>query len=198
MKTAKALLVAMMSCVALGATAEEPKPAADAAMAGLRPVYGRLKDINVRAAEKMPEESYGFKPTPEVKTFGQFVGHLADSNMAMCRAAMGEPFKFSDEIEKGKSSKADLVKALKDSYAFCDKVMGLSDADLGKPMKFFGADSSRFAAVDLLVGHGFEHYGNMVTYMRMKGLVPPSSEPPPAAPKPEVKSESKGAEPEKK
>jgi len=54
-------------------------------------------------------------------------------------------------------------------------------ANLGKPMKFFGADSSRFAALDLLIGHGFEHYGNMVTYLRMKGLVPPSSEPPPAA-----------------
>lgn len=197
MKAARTLLVAM-SCMALGATAEEPKPTADPAMAGIRPVYGRVKDINVRAAEKMPEESYGFKPTPEVKTFGQFVGHLADSNMTMCRAALGEPFKFSDEIEKSKSSKADLVKALKDSYAFCDKVIAMSDADLGKPMKFFGMDSSRFAAVDLLVGHGFEHYGNMVTYMRIKGLVPPSSEPPPAAPKPEVKPEAKGAAPDKK
>ena len=196
MKTAGPVLVAM-SFVALGAIAEEPKPPADAAMAGLRPVYGRMKDINVRAAEKMPEESYGFKPTPEVKTFGQFVGHLADSNMTMCRAAMGEGFKFSDEIEKGKTSKADLVKALKDSYAFCDKVMGMSDADLGKPMKFFGADSSRFAALDLLVGHGFEHYGNMVTYMRIKGLVPPSSEPP-AAPKSAEKPEPKAGASEKK
>ena len=196
MNAARAVLVAM-SCVALGAIAEEPKPVADAAMAGLRPVYGRVKDINVRAAEKMPEESYGFKPTPEVKTFGQLVGHLADSNTAMCRAAMGEGFKFSDEIEKGKTSKADLVKALKDSYAFCDKVMGMTDADLGKPMKFFGADSSRFAALDLLVGHGFEHYGNMVTYMRIKGLVPPSSEPP-AAPKSAEKPEPKGGASEKK
>src|SRR5258708_7504884 len=89
MKAARIVLVAM-SWDGCDGMAEEPKTAADAAMSGLRPVYGRVKDINVRAAEKMPEENYAFKPTLEVKTFGQFVGHLADSNMAMCHAALGE------------------------------------------------------------------------------------------------------------
>jgi len=188
---AAGIVLAALSCFPLGAIAQEAKPPADPAMSGLRPIYGRVKDINVRAAEKMPEESYGFKPTPEVKTFGQFVGHLADSNLMFCRAALGEAFKVSDEIEKGKTSKTDLVKALRDSYAFCDKVMAMSDADFARPMRFFGMESTRFAAVDLVVGHGFEHYGNLVTYMRMKGLVPPSSEPQPAAPKAAEKSEPK-------
>jgi len=168
-------LLAILACT-FSLAADDPKPVADPAMAGLRPLYGRIKDINVRAAKKMPEENFAFKPTPEVKSFGQFVGHLSDSNMTMCRAALGEGFKFDDANEKGKTSKADLVKALEDSYAFCDKVMALPDSELSKPMKFFGMESSRFAAVGLLVGHGFEHYGNMVTYMRIKGLVPPSSE----------------------
>ncbi|MBL8113333.1 MAG: DinB family protein [Acidobacteria bacterium] len=186
----KAALPALaLALVSLSAAAQETKPLTDPAMAGLRPVYGRVKDINIRAAEKMPEENYGFKPTPEVKTFGQFVGHLADSNVAICKLGLGEPFKVNDENEKTKTSKADLVKALKDSYAFCDKVMAMSDADLGKAMKFFGADSSRFASAGLVIGHGFEHYGNMVTYMRIKGLVPPSSETPPA--KPAEKAEAK-------
>jgi uncharacterized damage-inducible protein DinB len=138
-----------------------------------------VKDIAVRAAEKMPEEFYGFQPTPEVRTFGQLVGHLADSNVMLCSMALGEK-KEPWTVEKTKTSKADLVAALKESIGVCDRVFAQGDADLATGVKLFGVDTTRFALVGLIIGHEFEHYGNMVTYMRMKGLVPPSSEPPPA------------------
>lgn len=169
---------------------------ANPALAGMRPIWGRVKDIVARAAEKMPEDQYGFKPTPEVRSFGQVVAHVVDSQNWFCKMAMGEQGKYSDETEKNKTTKADLAAALKDSIANCDKVFALTDADLAKPMKLFGTDSTRFAAATLIVAHGFEHYGNMVTYMRMKGIVPPSSEPPPA--KKDAAAEKKDAPPAEK
>jgi uncharacterized damage-inducible protein DinB len=151
-------------------------PLADPAMAGLRPVWGRVKDILVRAAEKMPEEHYAFKPAPEVKTFGQMAAHVADAQYMMGGLILGEK-PPAGEIEKTKTSKADIVAALKDSVAWLDKAFALGDADAAKTVKLFGTDAPKFSVYALAIGHGFEHYGNMVTYMRMKGLVPPSSEP---------------------
>lgn len=190
----KRTLLAMLLCfAATGALAHDPKPApaastetpaasaaplADPAMSGLRPVWGRVKDILVRAAEKMPEEHYGFRPAPEVKTFGQMAAHVADAQYMMGGLILGEK-PPAGEIEKTKTSKADIVAALKDSVAYLDKAFALGDADAAKTVKLFGNDAPKFSVYALAIGHGFEHYGNMVTYMRMKGLVPPSSEPRP-------------------
>jgi uncharacterized damage-inducible protein DinB len=188
MKTLTALSAAMLAFLALPVSAQDAKPPAPAptaapianpAVSGLKMPWSRVKDIAVRAAEKMPEEFYGFQPTPEVRTFGQLVGHLADSNVMLCSMALGEK-KEPWTVEKTKTSKADLVAALKESIAVCDRVFAQGDADLAKEMKLFGVDTTRFALVGLIIGHEFEHYGNMVTYMRIKGLVPPSSEAPPA------------------
>lgn len=192
MKTLTALSAALLAFLPLPAFAQDAKPSAPPAVAtaaaapianpavtGLKWPWSRVKDIAVRAAEKMPEENYGFQPTPEVRTFGQLVGHLADSNVMLCSMALGEK-KEPWTVEKTKTAKADLVAALKESIGVCDRVFAQGDADLATGIKFFGFDTTRFALVGLIIGHEFEHYGNMVTYMRMKGLVPPSSEPPPA------------------
>jgi uncharacterized damage-inducible protein DinB len=195
----KNVVVAFLLCVAsAGALAQAGKapspaapseapvvaaPIADPAMSGLRPIWGRVKDILVRAAEKMPEESYAFKPTPEVRSFGQLAAHVADSNYFFGAMILGEK-PPAGEVEKTKTSKADIVAALKESVAYVDRAFAMSDADAAKTVKLFGKESPKFSVLALTIGHGFEHYGNMVTYMRMKGLVPPSSEPRPAAPAP--------------
>jgi len=158
-------------------------PVANGAIKGLSFPWNRVKDILVRAAEKMPEENYAFKPSPDVRSFGQLVAHSADANFMFAAMAAGETPTPRD-IEKTKTSKADLVAALKESFAACEKVFAMSDADLSVPMKLFGRETTRFGLVGLMVGHNWEHYGNLVTYMRIKGLVPPSSEPRPDAPKP--------------
>jgi uncharacterized damage-inducible protein DinB len=195
----KKTAVALLLCVAsTGALAQEGKPAApaapsevpaasapvaDPAMSGLRPIWGRVKDILVRAAEKMPEENYAFKPTPEVRSFGQVAAHVADTNYFIGGMILGEK-PPAGEVEKTKTSKADIVAALKDSVAYVDRAFAMNDADAAKTVKLFGKDAPKFSVFALAIGHGFEHYGNMVTYMRIKGLVPPSSEPRPAAPAP--------------
>ncbi|MGE5347203.1 MAG: DinB family protein [Acidithiobacillales bacterium] len=157
--------------------------AGSAAISGLKMPWAHVKDVVIRAAEKMPEENYAFKPTPEVRSFGQLVGHVADANFMFAAMALGEKGEPRD-IEKTKTSKADLVAALKESFAACDKVFGETEAQLSTATKLFGHETNRFGVVGLLIGHDYEHYGNMVTYLRMKGLVPPSSEPRHEAPVP--------------
>jgi uncharacterized damage-inducible protein DinB len=147
------------------------------AAGGVKAYYAQIKNNIVRSAEKMPEESYAFKPTPEVRSFGQLVGHVADASYMFCSAASGEK-NPAPGIEKGKTTKADLSAAVKDAFAYCDKVYdGLTDASAGDVVKFFGGERSKLNVLELNAMHDWEHYGNMVTYMRLKGIVPPSSEP---------------------
>ncbi|HUO16491.1 MAG TPA: DinB family protein [Verrucomicrobiae bacterium] len=138
--------------------------------------YVRTTGILLRSAEKMPEENYNFKPVDTVRTYGQIIGHLADAQYLFCSTASGEKDPGLN-IEKTKTSKADLVAALKDAFAYCDKVYdSMTDAASLQTVKFFGMDLPKNAMLSLNIGHNMEHYGNLVTYMRMKGIVPPTSE----------------------
>src|SRR6266478_3964955 len=82
--------------------------------------YARVKDMLLKSAEKMPEESYSFKPVDTVRSYGQIVGHVADAQYAFCSLAMGEKNPAPD-IEHTKTSKADLIAALNTAFAYCDK-----------------------------------------------------------------------------
>jgi uncharacterized damage-inducible protein DinB len=145
--------------------------------AGQKMLYTMVKDNIVRSAEKMPEPNYAFKPTPEVRSFGQLIGHVADSQYMFCAAVLGKP-NPAPGIEKSKTTKSDLVQAVKDAFAYCDAVYdGLTDAQAGALVKFFGGDQAKVTVVAFNTAHNNDHYGNIVTYLRMKGLVPPSSEP---------------------
>lgn len=138
--------------------------------------YERTKGILLRSAEKMPEENYSFKPVDSVRTYGQIIGHLADAQYLFCSTASGEKNPGLN-IEKSKTSKADLIAALKDGFAYCDKVYdSLTDATSLQMVSFFGNNIPKFAVLNVSVGHNMEHYGNLVTYMRIKGIVPPTSE----------------------
>jgi uncharacterized damage-inducible protein DinB len=122
------------------------------------------------------EADYAFKPTPEVRSFGQLIGHVADSNYGICATAAGEKPPVGD-VEKTKTAKADLQKALADSFAYCDKIWASMAGPKGMEMvKFFGGEQPRLAVLAFNTSHDFEHYGNIVTYMRLKGMVPPSSQ----------------------
>ncbi len=144
---------------------------------GIKGIYNISRSDVVRAAEKMPEENYSFKPTPEVRSFGQIIGHVADAQYLFCSTAMGET-NPAPGIEKSKTSKADLVKALNDALTYCDKAYSaMTDAHAADMVKFFGRDQPKLAILAFNSAHNMEHYGNLVTYMRIKGLVPPTSEP---------------------
>lgn len=148
-------------------------------------VYGFQKDILLRSAEKMPEENYSFRPTEEIRSYGQIVGHLADAQYLFCSAALTEK-NPEPKIEQTKTSKEDLIAALKSAFAYCDKAYdAMTDASGGQIVKLFGTDTPRLGALNFNNVHNMEHYGNLVTYMRIKKIVPPTSErtsPPPAPP----------------
>jgi uncharacterized damage-inducible protein DinB len=139
--------------------------------------YRAIAHNVVAAAEKMPEENYSFKPTPDVRSFGQLVGHAADYQYLFCSTVAGENPPASD-VEKTKTSKADLVVAVKAAQTYCDKVYtAMTDDQAPALVKMMGREWPKLTVLSLNTAHLDEHYGNMVTYMRLKGLVPPSSEP---------------------
>ena len=148
----------------------------NALSAGVKKDYQGVRDYFIRAAEKMPEANYGFKPSPDVRSFGQVVAHVADDQYNLCAPAKGEIRKAAyTEIEKTLSKKAELVPALKEAFAYCDGAYDtLTDASGAELVK--SGMKTRFAMLNWNLWHTWEHYGNVVVYLRMKGLVPPSSE----------------------
>lgn len=172
----KLLTIMLLGFVAVPAIGQE-KPSSDNPFSTInKHSYERTKGILLRSAEKMPEENYSFKPVDSVRSYGQIVGHLADAQYLFCSTASGE--KNPDlKIEKTKTSKADLIAALKDGFAYCDKVYdAMTDAAAMQMANFFGNNIPKFGVLNINIGHNMEHYGNLVTYMRIKGIVPPTSE----------------------
>jgi len=139
--------------------------------------YQSLQANLADAAEKMPEEHYGFKPTPDVKPFGQHVAHIALSQYSLCARLKGEPNPKKDEKEETTRSKADTIALLKGSTAYCEPfVTGVTDTSLGELMPM-GQDKVAKGLVPLaLISHADEVYGTMAVYLRLKGIVPPSTE----------------------
>jgi uncharacterized damage-inducible protein DinB len=139
--------------------------------------YQNVQANLAAAAEKMPEEHYGFKPTPEVKPFGQHVAHIALSQYGLCSSLKGEPNPKKDEKEETTRTKADAVALLKGSAAYCEPlVTGLTDATATELMPM-GKDKVAKGLIPVaLAMHGDEVYGSMAVYLRLKGIVPPSTE----------------------
>jgi uncharacterized damage-inducible protein DinB len=138
-------------------------------------VWKTMSGYVTQAAEDMPEAKYSYKPTPEVRSFGQIIGHVAGSQYMFCAAALGEAARAEDDIEKTKTTKADLVAAMKASNAYCEKAYAQADAAVQGQITMFGQKQTKMWALMLNASHDGEHYGNLVTYMRMNGMVPPSS-----------------------
>ena len=155
---------------------EPPAAPANPVSTSEKGVYGFVSGMAIAAAEKMPEENYSFKPTPDVRSFGQLVGHVTDAQYMFCSTASGETNPMKG-IEKSKTSKADLVSALKEAVAYCNKAYaGMTDAQGGQMVKLMNHNMAKLTVLSLNTAHTDEHYGNMVTYLRLKSIVPPSSE----------------------
>jgi uncharacterized damage-inducible protein DinB len=164
-----------MSVLAGAATAA----AQDNALAqGGKSQLALIKGNVVKAAEQMSEENYAFKPTPDVRSFGQLIGHIANANYMICSMASGAPNPNKADIEKTMTSKADLSKAVAESFAFCEAQFdAMTPTSSAESIKLFGSlTMPRLSALYFNTAHDFEHYGNIVTYMRLKGMVPPSSQ----------------------
>jgi uncharacterized damage-inducible protein DinB len=171
-----AVPVAVLAQGPTSAPAQAPPAPANSISASQNKMYVMLSSVVVAAAEKMPEENYSFKPTPDVRSFGQLVGHLADSQYFFCSSVEGEN-KAGSAAEKSKTSKAELVASLKEAVAYCSKTYArMTDAKGSEMMKMMNQDFAKLTVLSANTAHDYEHYGNMVTYMRLKGIVPPTSE----------------------
>jgi uncharacterized damage-inducible protein DinB len=130
----------------------------------------------VEAAEKMPEAEFAFQPSKEVRTFGGFIGHIANSEFGYCARAKGEANPNKEDFEKV-AGKAALVAGIKAAAAYCDGVYkAATDASLSEMVTMGQSQQPRGQILVQNISHTNEHYGNLVTYMRLKGLVPPSTE----------------------
>ena len=173
MKKTALLLAALVAASPALAQGMKGAPA-PGAVETMRQSFNYVKGFVLTSVDQMSEGDYAFKPTPEVRSFGQIVGHVADANNLFCSSILGEANPVPN-IEKTKTSKADLVAALKASYEYCGRAYAIADADTGAKFKLFDHEFTRLGALMLNTTHNWEHYGNLVTYMRLKGQVPPSS-----------------------
>ncbi|MFL5541860.1 MAG: DinB family protein [Longimicrobiaceae bacterium] len=177
-------LAALVLFPAATAAAQAPGRAVDpapSAVAGVRELWQTSRDYILAAAEQLPESEYAYRPTPEVRTLGQLFAHVAGSQRMLCAMALGE----RNESAASGTTKADVVAALRASNDYCARAYAISDADamgLAAPSdsisaSLLGSSRTRFYVLAMNAWHDNEHYGNIVTCMRLRGLVPPSSQP---------------------
>jgi uncharacterized damage-inducible protein DinB len=168
--------LAALLCITVLASASTAL-AQDPMSSAAKSTLGLIKGNVVKAAQQMAEENYAFKPTPDVRSFGQLVGHIANANYMICSTASGAANPSKTDIEKTLTSKADLSKAVAESFAFCEAQFdAMTPAKAAEMIDMFGMKMPRLNALHFNTAHDFEHYGNIVTYMRLKGMVPPSSQ----------------------
>src|SRR5882724_7328130 len=163
----------MMFAAVLTAACAIQAHAADQLSMEAKRNYNGIKNNILKMAEAMPEENYSFKPTPEIRSFGQLMGHIADAQMGACSAVNGEMKQLG---ASSKTSKADLVAALKQSNDECDKAFAaLTDATATEMIKTRRGETSKLGALVGITHHDNEEYGYSAVYMRLKGITPPSS-----------------------
>jgi uncharacterized damage-inducible protein DinB len=147
----------------------------DATIASIKAMYEVLKGNIIKAAAMVPEDKYKYQPTKEVRTMGQLFGHIANANGMICNAAAGIKAAAPPDAEK-LATKAEIQKALEASFATCDRAFqAITAAIAHEPVTLFGQAHTRIGVMAFNNAHDYEHYGNVVTYMRINGMVPPSS-----------------------
>jgi uncharacterized damage-inducible protein DinB len=145
--------------------------------ADARQSYALVKDSLVKAAERMPAEDYAFRTTPKVRTFGEMIAHVADAQMLMCQVVTGEKTTANAQFKPPKKDKADLVASLKASFDYCDPVYASMTDNAGiAPVTWFRWNMTKLGLLNWNIAHDNEMYGIIGAFLRIKGLVPPSSE----------------------
>lgn len=145
--------------------------------ARLQQLYNQAKANLTQAADKMPEADAGFKPAAEIRTFAGQFSHVAQFHYLFCSQVKGVTNPNQENLEQTKTTKADVVKALADSFAFCDDAFSsLTDEGTMQFIPGRGGEQSKAAPLINLVAHDNEEYGIVTVYLRLKGIVPPSTE----------------------
>jgi hypothetical protein len=139
--------------------------------------FKEVQEVLAATAEKMPEADYAFRPTPEVRPFGQLIAHVALSQFEMCARWRGEPNPQKDAKEADVRSRAATIALLKGSGEYCQPlVAALTDATALELARVGDVEAARGLMPMGLVAHGMQMYGAMAVYLRLKGIVPPTTE----------------------
>ena len=129
-----------------------------------------MQDKIMKSAEAMPASKYSYRPTPDVRSFAEILNHISDISYFLCSNARGEA---PPPPASARVSKAEIVASLKGSFAYCDGAFsGFTDAHLNDPADFFGHRTNKMFILTQVGNHDALHYGNLVTYLRLNGLVP--------------------------
>jgi uncharacterized damage-inducible protein DinB len=181
------VLALFCACVILPAASAQttdsgyPGELSPSLAASAKEMHSAIHRNLAEAAENMHADEYAFQPTPQVRTFGQIVGHLANANFFFCSQIAGEKSPATANYQKI-TDKAALVKALNDSLDYCDRVYtATTDATFIQPVQIANVGDKgstktlRGAMLMYNTAHNNEHYGNLAVYMRLKGHVPPST-----------------------
>jgi uncharacterized damage-inducible protein DinB len=174
MRTRIFLALALSASPALGQAPTSPDKSA---VAAVRDLWKSNMEYIIQAAADVPEDKYAFKPTPEVRSFRELFGHVAGAQAMFCAMALSETPPAEDAIEKSVMTKTAMIEALKKSTRDCERAYAQTDAALTGMTDVFGQQRTRLWTLMMNAQHNGEHYGNLVTYLRMNGIVPPSSRP---------------------
>ncbi|MBS1855321.1 MAG: DinB family protein [Acidobacteria bacterium] len=173
----------LTAAILFAAVASAQEPPANPLITVSKNIYNISKNDVLGSVDKIPDDLWSYRPTPDVRTVGQLFAHIADGQYEFC-GVVAEGKVVSKGIEKTATTKAEIVPALKEAFAYCDAAYTkLTDANAAEIAPLFGMRITKLGAMDFNTAHNMEHYGNLVTYMRLKGIVPPSSTPRPAAAK---------------
>ncbi|MDQ2924819.1 MAG: DinB family protein [Acidobacteriota bacterium] len=171
------MVLACVATMAMCAAAAQVPAGSSGPAAEVQRSYAAVKANILKAAENMPVSDYASKPTPEIRTFARVVNHISEAQLHTCGIANGTAASTLPKVPAETADKAAIVETLKASFAECDKAYAaLTDANL---TEMFTAGQGKRSHVGLLwgnVSHDNEQYATLALYMRLKGLVPPSSE----------------------
>ena len=172
-------MLAFILAAALAAPAAAQQPSANPISDGIRSQWNGVKRNIQQSAELMADSNFDYRPVDGVRSFGEILAHVAGASYVICASAKNEKTPFAeDHFEKNAKTRADIIKATTEAIAYCDAAFtALTDASAGQmvPNPFGDGQRARSMVLVLQIGHDNEHYGNLVTYFRMNGIVPPSS-----------------------
>ena len=164
------LILTSVANAQIAADLPDPSTAVNPLTATLSLFRSNMQDKIMKAAETMPESKYSYRPTKDVRSFAEILNHVGDISLFLCSNMKGEA---TPPPAAARSSKAEIVAYLKDSFNYCDGAFsGFADAHLNDPADFFGHRTNKMFILTQLGNHDALHYGNLVTYLRINGAVP--------------------------
>jgi uncharacterized damage-inducible protein DinB len=168
------LALAAVACVAAPVAAQDHEMMHTDPVTSINKLQDQFLGWIVAAAEQVPDADYGFQATPDVRTFGQLFGHVANANYLFCAGAQGKQSPQTTNFEQ--APRAEIIAGLKAAQAYCAEATKWAAEHHHDEVTFFGTKGDVTWVMAFNIAHNAEHYGNIVTYMRLKGMVPPSSQ----------------------